>query len=892
MAKKFKKDNKSRKDLSQKLQQHPPEHLIEQGKAFLERGKARDAIEVLKQAEKKLGVSDTVRQLLFRAYLMREEQLRSKGLIPEANAIKKLAIAVMPSPGSLTEADMVDLISCASVQDAVRLYIDFTKSHSPSIQLDQHVAYRLMMTDDWQPLEKLDVSHPLRRDSRPVQDAVPLMNQGDWENALQALKSVPRVSPYAPIRLFCRAMGLFYQENDSEMMQTLSRIPNDFPLISSIKSIQHGVGGLSDARPYIESCLWEGTTNPEKMAAAIIDCLKNRQIKQAATHISSFAKTIFPQSPVFATHQILEAIIFSSMRSHVSFDEFERFFASLLPSHQFKLLIAKAEIYTLDDLLQRVASYLDLLKDEIPNLENRNMVSGMLLLFAAKKMNSREFTDRRVHNLKPSAAKSLGFVESLDSADEVLLSLISRSIELDPLNRSAYELLIDTPRHSRQAKETTEKSLLKMSEVFPEDPFPCLELATLYYEKNAFRKAEQVLDEAARRAPHDNRVIDRRALSLVVAACKNHSRGKHHLVLSDMEKAEVFNSKRIVPIIAEKKILFDLMAQPDQIHKITIDVFQPLNLLDRLRAMGLLVQEVQFLDKIIKPRFARKMKDRLDTEIRRASLTPADVLALLSPFPKECRSILPSKHIAHILLSNTCNIFGVIPDADLIPTFELLFHQDIVGFMADELQKRLQKKDQPQSRQMQFFLITLKHMTGVSYCRDQYHEVVAKADAVELAQLETLSRKLSRHASGLLKSSLERFDFSVLEGNYPAKGFPGFPYPEGEEDFDEMDDDDDDEEDFDIDEMMRDIIPLLSEFGGFNKGERREIIKSVEDFVEETGAKGLPDEMIRELRNIARAAPQMRKMIDSMADFVRITALTTYISREAQILLFGKRQKK
>jgi tetratricopeptide (TPR) repeat protein len=888
MVKKFKKDNKSRKDLSQKLQQHPPEHLIEQGKAFLERGKARDAIDVLKQAEKKLGVSETVRQLLFRAYLLREEQLRSKGLIPEANAVKKLAVAVMPSADQLTEADIVDLISCASVQDAVKLYIDFTKSHPPSVQLQQHVAYRLMMINDWQPLERLDISHPLRRDSRPVQDAVSMMNQGDWENALQALKAVPRVSPYAPIRLFCRAMVLFYQKNDGEMMQTLSRIPDDFPLASSIKSLKHGAGVHSDPRPYIESCLWEGTTNPEKMAADIINCLKNRQIKQAVSHIPSFAKTIFPQSPEFAIHQILETIIFSSMRSYVSFDEFEKFFASLLPQHQFKLLIAKAQLYSLHNLLQTVVSYLDLLKDEIPNLENRNMVYGMILLFAAQKLKNRDHAGHPVKRLDPSTAKSLGIAAGHTSMDEIVLSLICRSIELDPLNRSAYELLIDTPRQSRYAKETTENSLLKMSEVFPDDPFPCLELATLYYEKNAFRKAEQVLDDAARRAPHDNRVIDRRALSLVIAACKNHSRGKLHLVLSDLEKAESFNSKRIGPIIAEKKVLFDLIAQPDQILKITIDVFQPLNTLDRLRAMGLLIQEVQSLEKIIKPRFTRKVKDRLNNEIRRLTPTPADVIALLSPFPKECQQIVPSKHIAHILLSNTCNLFGVIPDADLIPTFELLFHQDILGFMADQLQKRLRKKDQPQAEQMLFLLITLKHMTGFSYCSERYRDVLAKADAVVLSQLETLSRKLSRHASGLLKSSLERFDFSILEGNHPGKGFPGFQYPEIEDDFDEMDDD----EEFSLDDIIKDIEPLLAEFGSLNKSERRNIVNSVEEFVEEMEVKGLPDEMIRDFRNIARSAPQMRKMIDTLADFVKLTALTTDVSREAQIVLFGKRQKK
>ena len=73
MGKKNKKGNKGQKDIHQMLQQISAEQCIEQGKAFLEKGKARDAIDALKLAEKKNGDSASIRQLLYRAYLLRED---------------------------------------------------------------------------------------------------------------------------------------------------------------------------------------------------------------------------------------------------------------------------------------------------------------------------------------------------------------------------------------------------------------------------------------------------------------------------------------------------------------------------------------------------------------------------------------------------------------------------------------------------------------------------------------------------------------------------------------------------------------------------------------------------------------------------------------------------
>lgn len=337
----------------------------------------------------------------------------------------------------------------ASVEDSLKLYIQFSKGHSPSVRLDQHLAYRLMMTDDWGPLDALENSHPLRRDASPAMEAVSLMNRGNWEDALQVLKVIPRVSPYAPMRLFCRAMVLFYQENDGEMIQTLSRIPEDFSLNSCVESLKQCAaekGSLINALPLrSRSCLLEGPENPEKMVPDILSCLKNRQIKQAAHHISSFVKILFPKSTGFATQQILETLMFSSLRIKFDFEDYYKLVNSLLPERLSLLVMAKGNLEGSPSPLQAAGKYLELLENEIPDLESRNMVSAMILMFAAKKLNSEKTGHQIVKNVRRQFAKLLGIREGDSDMEQVILGLVTHSIALDPMNRKAYEMLIDLP---------------------------------------------------------------------------------------------------------------------------------------------------------------------------------------------------------------------------------------------------------------------------------------------------------------------------------------------------------------------------------------------------------------------------------------------------------------
>jgi len=911
MAKKFKKDNKSRKDQQQKLQQADPEKLIDQGKAFLEKGKARDAIDVLKQAIKMHPDSDKVRHLLYKAYLLREEQLRSKGLIPEANAVRKMAIGVMPPVDQLSEADVLNMIACASVEDAVKLSVDFLKNRAPSARFDQQVAYRLMMTDDWQPLERLEASHPLRKDAQTVQNAVALMNDAKWEEAFLELKSVPRQSPYAPIKLFCRAMVLFYEKNDDELMQTLSRIPNDFPLKASIDSLKQVVGhpsaAESSALSRAQSIFWGEGGNPDTLVADILTHLKNREVKKLSSDISLMAKIVFPQNPVIAMQQILEILMFSPQRYGLNLSGFIGICQSLLPRNRADIVVLKTDLELPDDLVETLVNYKDVIDQDVSDAKIRDMVFGMILLYAAKKLHTKQFKQNVLKNVGKKNAKLVGIKEGAFGVGDAVFGMTVRSIELDPHNREAYDFLLELPRHARDQKDSVETLLLKMSAEFPDDPFPCLELATLYYEKNAFRKAEKILDDAAVRAPHDNRVIDRRALALVISAFTNMNRGRLHLVLSDLEKAEGYNSKRVALILAEKKILFDWISHPDRIPSILVDFCPEMSVIERIRVMGLLIQDMEDYRKSFTIVQIDAMKKWLSRELNRLNPTPTDVVSLLSPFPKEYQPILPPTQIAAYLLGLRRDLFGKVPDAELISIFELLFHQSLLEFMAVELQKRLKNKKQPQALPMEFFLKTISQIAHIPWSQKRYLDIVSELSEASRNELKGLSSRLSRHAQGFLRASLERFDFTLLEAPLPPFVFPGANLPDfmdddiDEDDWDEddwndddwdEDDWDDDMEDMDAAEDFEGLLPLLKEAkSNMNKKELARVVKDIERLVDEMDIRGVPDAEIRDMRNLLRSIPQTRKVFDALADFIKIPGLTG-VSRETHILLNGKAPKK
>ena len=162
------------------------------------------------------------------------------------------------------------------------------------------------------------------------------------------------------------------------------------------------------------------------------------------------------------------------------------------------------------------AVLVDLLPAEFPRAEDRALARACVLETLAR-------TGRAaVHPefLSPEMAAGLTMLlgRPLEDPGTVFVELMLASLAADPDNRDGYLFLLDLLRGQTAGKAKFQRVLRDMADRFPDDPTPWLELATLHYSRNAYRQAEGALEEARRRAPHDDRLLDLQAVGFLKSA--------------------------------------------------------------------------------------------------------------------------------------------------------------------------------------------------------------------------------------------------------------------------------------------------------------------------------------------------------------------------------------
>ena len=172
-----------------------------------------------------------------------------------------------------------------------------------------------------------------------------------------------------------------------------------------------------------------------------------------------------------------------------------------------------------------------------------------------------------------------------------------------------------------------------------------------------------------------------------------------------------------------------------------------------------------------------------------------------------------------------------------------------------------------------FCLEVVLQLEGWSRGPDRFEELVAGADAGELAALRAAARQLARHAEEPLHTALSQFDFELLEA--PASlfkeddfeaDFGDLSLPDWLWEEDDGDDDDDDDDDEEVD--------LAS------------VLETFEEVIDQGGMRGAPVTAIRDLAGSLRSDPQTREMLQALAAISEPERDS--LSRELQILLFSR----
>ncbi len=844
---KHKRGAKSGKKQAVNLGKLSPSELMEQGSQFLSAGKERQAIPYLKAAMKAGDNDSQARMLLFRAYLSRASSLRAKGMEKEAVFVHENAMELVSDAACLPEADIRLLLNADGADGVLEYGCRWLNVNGPSPEVEKRLGILLAITSHWDALSTLPAENNLCRHAEPVREALGFMNAGEWRRAGEALKSIPLKSPYAPVRILCRAMNSFYNGDDQAMARALSALPENSLLSPLADTLTEDPGQLA--------CLWDRPRLSKGNLQQLTADLAHRRIKSAADAIRSFSRILHPEDPGLAVFDILQHLWPLTMSDTLARPDIQRLAGILLPKEKARLLLAKFDYYHFDEMLLDTAAYLRHLHIEFPEQAARDHAAALILMHSAARIQKEDRGHAYFRRIPDAARDLLG----ISSNDPTLypVEMLLRSIQLDPSNTATYRLLSELPRTTAEAKNMVASGLETMRDRFQKDPFPCIALADLYYEKNAFRKAEEVLREAKHRAPHDSRVTERHVLSLLISADKRIRKGKLHLAAGDLEKARDQVCERTLPLVTAKTFLFDrsrtgqmslfddaVTSTPREWSARMKDDLARLSPMQRLNTLGFIAADtarpgnekggayLKALDGVF--RFFQTDLNRLSSK---------EIRKLLMPVPRELAPVVHRIFRAGIYLEQYKNILHAADDADIVAILDALILEHRFPAIKKEIKRRLKRPGKPGGRILSFYLVVVRHLMGELHNdADAFEKVIDGAEAKEMEALRAAARRLSPHASGKLGRALGAFDFELLTMTLP-------PLPPYGDFFNDAFD----EEDFDEDED--DFLSLLDDGmapGGIMPHQYEDIVAEIEKLVDQLELRNQPGYVICNFRDMLK----------------------------------------
>lgn len=185
---------------------------------LIERGNLKEAIKDLKAAYRDQPVEE-VRTLLEAVLFRRAVQLRGYGLIAEAKAIAE-SLFELPGPSGLPETDLVDLLFGLGMSDrAMRI-----RSTEPSPEQDSHLKKRAADQAVLRPEHASGPWPEIAAGARQIREVLQAIERSQDDAAAERLAGIPRSSPFADWKLFCRGLIARYRESEEECRANWGRL--------------------------------------------------------------------------------------------------------------------------------------------------------------------------------------------------------------------------------------------------------------------------------------------------------------------------------------------------------------------------------------------------------------------------------------------------------------------------------------------------------------------------------------------------------------------------------------------------------------------------------------------------------------------------------------------
>ncbi len=899
--------------------------LLNEGRDLLDKDKPREALPLLKQAVKlrkdAKGDQDTteVDLLLFQAYQMREKQLRLKGLDREADVVRQQAGEVCPPLEKLSDAQVLLYFSGAAGNQVVKAYNTWLKKNKASRMLEEVLAGRLITENFWDELRVLPDDAPLKKDAPAVQKAQPAMQAGQWEEAAEALRAVPRLSPYSPVRLFCRGMAAFYQQNDADAARALGMLPEHFPLYpfarklhsflsdpqTSQETLHRSLPELFEVAPTLE-------TDLEQIVAILERPVAENKFRQLVERICS---TVYPADVMAARMYLLEALVIGIGR-HTEFEHIGSYISSCLPADNQKCLMAKCQWLCISEPLRNASLYIEYLAQEFRDAAEQNLAKSQVLVKTALVLDHKP----------PYYTESGGFYANLGvkpaMACNLVFGLLAQAIELDPYHREAYESLAERPRTSRPERNLVEQALERMRSHFVQDPYPCLKLADLYYEKNAYRKAETILNQALELAPHDQRVLNKHTAALLFSGSRNLAAGNLAVAARDITRAEGRGTKKAFPFIIVMKLLLEALDKQQNLENVLHGMALHFELFSRLRIYSLLMLMIERRPELLKTAPLRvEFENRFKEDLNHVKeITLPELILLLEPLDKDFARAFYTSQIAPVFLKPAADrILPLLADEDILNLYPQILTDQTVKVLQNELKRRLKRHKGPLKIALNFLQISIDHLFNSAAKPRLFENLLKKIDPQQLERLKDLSRRLAPLAQDQeLRAAFTNFEFDDLydwapgrtrkRGRLPA-GMPDLPpdFPPDLpleailrnliEELDLDDDDFDEDDDFDPGVFDPDDFPIFEQVAryasnanvldvGRGRALRDELLNDLDDFLEYFDLDSKSPTEIREIRSEMMAMPFLKGFMKDLKIIFtrrRFPGLPAY----ARVFIFG-----
>ena len=903
-----------------------PRRLLDQAREVLGGGDGRKALELIRQARDRDDSLTGLPLVSFCASIQRARQLAAKGMEKEAAVTRVRAdrYRAAISVPALGEDDWVLFVRYLDGDDALAAYAEHLTAGPVMLRVERALADRLVVERCWGALEALDESHPLRRDAGAVRSGLGAMDAGDWAQAASLLRGVPRQSPFAAWRLFCKAMACFDARDDAGLRRILDLLPDDFALartVAECRRVIAGDGGGDGAGGRV-SVLAGDRAKAAALAGELKRALNKRKVRAVGAAIEKLADVLYPEDPDRARLDLLEIATLAAARDLFPVSAVREMAQRLLPSERVPGVMARLLL-----LGQQVASDLwnpapasvlfDLLPAEFPRAGDRALARACVLETLAR-------TGRAaIHPGFLSPQMEAGLTMLLGRPPEtpgmVFAELMMASLEADPDNRDGYLFLLDLLRGQATDKRRLQRVLQDMADRFPDDATPWLELATLHYSRNAYRQAETALAAARERASHDDRLLDLQAVGFLKSADQSRRQGRFALADRDLRRAEELGRRVTAPVLPAKRLLLELVSEGADAAAMIAACLEDLPPGAQLWMLALPVRELRDSSHVrnVSPEMIAAVQDLLADRVARVGECASDeVVRLLEPLPAELDLLYDDRRLAPIFHAWWPALLERV-DAERLPAvLDILMACGGRVQVRREIERRLRGvRKARRDPLLLFYLAVLRYEDGSDRDARRFEDVLTRADAATRERLRAAGARLARHTHEPLRHALVTFDFEALDMGPAALGGGLPPLDELLASIGEFLEADGlprgragssrggvapDPDDPSLVERFRralaedaaDAREQAAQQGMLFDRDVFDDLDRLEDLIDDNRLRGEPPSVLRELAGNLRAEPLARQELDRLARDCITAGLRDKLTPELHALLFPRKGKK